>query len=377
MLEKKARAKRVKVLKVLSAEEKVDEQRRLVWAHAQMEEAYRRELGLEPAAERSQGGKKGKKRARKALSVGVCAGEHAAAETENTMSAVMSDYEMERAARIDRNRAIMAQPCAEMERQGIPVAAAECAAPAEEPQPAEPRAPKRQREEPEGPARRSCRARTNVKSYAEGAALKFSGSVGGASKPCDSVCSIHGVPATGTAVGALWLNRAECNKAGVHAPYVAGIHSSGHDEAWHNGAYSVALTGAYEGDVDLGDEFTYTGNLRSNKRTAPQDRDQLMERGNKALAVNMWRELPLRVLRGGFKLASAHAPAAGLRYDGLYDVKEVWPELGASGYVIWRFRMKRRAEQAAAPWAVSGWQAAEAATIATLKEAAQTVGASV
>lgn len=36
-------------------------------------------------------------------------------------------------------------------------------------------------------------------------------------------------------------------------PTVAGIHGGG------DGAYSIALSGGYEDDIDLGDCFTYTG----------------------------------------------------------------------------------------------------------------------
>lgn len=42
--------------------------------------------------------------------------------------------------------------------------------------------------------------------------------------------------------------------AGVHGPWVGGIHGGG-----TTGAYSIVLSGGYEGDIDDGDEFTYTG----------------------------------------------------------------------------------------------------------------------
>lgn len=42
--------------------------------------------------------------------------------------------------------------------------------------------------------------------------------------------------------------------AGVHGPWVGGIHGSE-----RVGAYSVVLSGGYDGDIDDGDEFTYTG----------------------------------------------------------------------------------------------------------------------
>ncbi|KAH9937662.1 uncharacterized protein B0H18DRAFT_1081778 [Fomitopsis serialis] len=57
----------------------------------------------------------------------------------------------------------------------------------------------------------------------------------------------------GIKVGTWWMTREECSIDAVHAPWVGGI-SGGRDGAW-----SVALSGGYEDDVDLGDAFTYTG----------------------------------------------------------------------------------------------------------------------
>jgi E3 ubiquitin-protein ligase UHRF1 len=42
------------------------------------------------------------------------------------------------------------------------------------------------------------------------------------------------------------FHRAQCSNDAIHAPFVAGI-SGG-----PNGAYSVALSGGYDDDVDLG-----------------------------------------------------------------------------------------------------------------------------
>ncbi|KZT74652.1 hypothetical protein DAEQUDRAFT_659485 [Daedalea quercina L-15889] len=60
--------------------------------------------------------------------------------------------------------------------------------------------------------------------------------------------AIPGIP-----VGTWWMTREECSTDAIHAPWVAGI-AGGPD-----GAYSVALSGGYEDDVDLGEAFTYTG----------------------------------------------------------------------------------------------------------------------
>lgn len=55
----------------------------------------------------------------------------------------------------------------------------------------------------------------------------------------------------GVAVGTWWATRALCSTDSIHAPFVAGI------SAGPQGAYSVALSGGYEDDVDLGYAFTY------------------------------------------------------------------------------------------------------------------------
>ncbi|KAG5729549.1 hypothetical protein E4T56_gene17410 [Termitomyces sp. T112] len=82
-------------------------------------------------------------------------------------------------------------------------------------------------------------------------------------------------------IGSWWATRMECSRDAIHAPTVAGI--SGGPE----GAYSVALSGGYEDDVDLGYAFTYTGSggralkgtkaAPKNLRTAPQSSDQTFD----------------------------------------------------------------------------------------------------
>lgn len=60
----------------------------------------------------------------------------------------------------------------------------------------------------------------------------------------------------GTHVGQWWSGRMGCSQDGVHAPPVSGI--SGNE---HVGAWSVALSGGYEDDIDVGYAFTFTGQL--------------------------------------------------------------------------------------------------------------------
>ncbi|XP_059154417.1 uncharacterized protein LOC131939900 [Physella acuta] len=157
----------------------------------------------------------------------------------------------------------------------------------------------------------------------------------------------------GVEVGTTWLTRMECCRDGIHRPTVAGIHGG------ENGAYSIALSGGYEDDVDLGECFTYTGeggrDLKGTKanpknlRTAPQSKDQTLTRGNLALNRNVETKNPVRVIRG-YKLDSPFAPEEGYRYDGLYTVEKCWFTTGLSGYGVWKFALKRCDDQAPPPW---------------------------
>ncbi|KAJ1302291.1 hypothetical protein OPQ81_001108 [Rhizoctonia solani] len=153
---------------------------------------------------------------------------------------------------------------------------------------------------------------------------------------------IPGVP-----IGSWWETRAECSAAAIHAPFVAGI--SGGPE----GAYSVALSGGYDDDIDMGDAFTYTGSggrdLKGtaknpkNLRTAPQSSHQSFEHSfNKALKISSETRKPVRVIRG-FKLPSVYAPEAGYRYDGLYVVERAWMDRGNNpkGWQVCKFAFRR------------------------------------
>nr|KAG5686289.1 hypothetical protein BaRGS_010893 [Batillaria attramentaria] len=136
-------------------------------------------------------------------------------------------------------------------------------------------------------------------------------------------------------------------------PTVAGIHGG------EEGAYSIALSGGYEDDIDLGDCFTYTGeggrDLKGtrtnpkNLRTAPQSKDQTLTRGNLALSKNVTTGKPVRVIRG-YKLNSPFAPEEGYRYDGLYTVEKAWFTKGLSRFGVWKFALRRCKDQAPPPW---------------------------
>ncbi|KAJ7427209.1 E3 ubiquitin-protein ligase UHRF1 [Willisornis vidua] len=190
----------------------------------------------------------------------------------------------------------------------------------------------------------------------------------GRTKECTIVPSNHYGPIPGIPVGTMWKFRVQVSEAGVHRPHVAGIHGRSND-----GAYSLVLSGGYEDDIDHGNSFTYTGSggrdLSGNKRTAEQSCDQKLTNMNRALALNCsapindkhgaeakdWRAgKPVRVVRnvkGGKH--SKYAPEEGNRYDGIYKVVKYWPETGKSGFLVWRYLLRRDDEEPA-PWTKEG-----------------------
>lgn len=195
----------------------------------------------------------------------------------------------------------------------------------------------------------------------------------GRTRECTLVPPNHLGAIPGVEVGTQWKFRVQVSESGVHRPHVAGIH--GRDG---EGAFSIVLSGGYEDDVDEGDEFMYTGSggrdLSGNKRTAEQSCDQMLTRMNKALALNCaaslndksgaeakdWRAgKPVRVVRNckGRK-HSKYCPEEGNRYDGIYKVVKYWPEKGKSGFLVWRYLL-RRDDSSPAPWTSAGKKRSE------------------
>lgn len=190
----------------------------------------------------------------------------------------------------------------------------------------------------------------------------------GRTKECTLVPKNHYGPVPGVDVGTRWGFRSQVSEAGIHRALVAGIHGREGD-----GAYSLVLSGGYEDDVDNGDAFYYTGSggrdLSGNKRVNSQSSDQQLTRMNKALAMNCnapinakegaeakdWKKgKPVRVVRNS-NLAkhSKFAPKEGYRYDGIYKVVKYFPEKGKSGFIVWKYLL-RRDDPNPAPWEKDG-----------------------
>jgi len=144
-------------------------------------------------------------------------------------------------------------------------------------------------------------------------------------------------------IGKTFINRKELHKSRVHLPPMSGISGSQTE-----GAESIVLSGGYEDDEDYGEIIIYTGHGGNDPKTKKQVADQKLTRQNKALALNMIKGLPLRVIRGS-KHKSIYSPKSGYRYDGLYSVESYWKEKGNSGFTIWRFRLTKIEEDRSQP----------------------------
>jgi E3 ubiquitin-protein ligase UHRF1 len=183
-------------------------------------------------------------------------------------------------------------------------------------------------------------------------------------RECTLVPPTHYGPIPGIEVGTCWMYRVQVSESGVHRPPVGGMHWRESD-----GVYSIVLRGGYEDDIDNGDEFLYTGSRGSvfsgNKLTADQSCDETLTRLNRALALNCNAPLgtegaeatdwkggkPVRVVRSCKH--SRYAPEVGNRYDGIYKVVKYYPEKGNSGFVVWRYLL-RRDDKSPAPWTSEG-----------------------
>ena len=133
--------------------------------------------------------------------------------------------------------------------------------------------------------------------------------------------------------------RREAHEAGVHRPLQAGISGAAAD-----GADSIVASGGYEDDQDLGDTIVYTGHGGQDANTGARVADQVLERGNAALALNHARRLPVRVIRG-VNADPTFSPGSGYRYDGLFDVHDYWQERGKSGFQIFHQRLIDRSSR--------------------------------
>ncbi|KAI9781758.1 MAG: hypothetical protein M1839_005751 [Geoglossum umbratile] len=192
----------------------------------------------------------------------------------------------------------------------------------------------------------------------------------GHSKKCTIVGDSHRGPIPGIEVGQTWRFRKEAGEDGVHRPIVSGIAGSVNK----GGAVSIVIAAGYPEDEDHGNWFMYTGSggkdlKTKNRRTGEQTFDQELTKANLALAATCdslvsknggvaknWRNSKgIRVVRSD-KLRKHHpqyAPELGNRYDGIYKIVRYFPEIGKSGFQVYRYEF-RRDDPTPAPWTKQG-----------------------
>jgi len=141
------------------------------------------------------------------------------------------------------------------------------------------------------------------------------------------------VPLSGVEVGQVFQGRKELSHAGVHGPWMAGI-----DGNKVSGARSIVMSGGYDDDVDQGDRIIYTGSGKVVNGMLVAD--QVLDRGNEALAKSCDEKLPIRVSRGEH-CPSPYAPLEGYRYDGYYAVVRYFQTATSSGFNAWQFELLR------------------------------------
>eukprot|EP01018_Ginkgo_biloba_P034946 Gb_22168 [translate_table: standard] len=127
-------------------------------------------------------------------------------------------------------------------------------------------------------------------------------------------------------------------------------------------ATSIVASGGYADDVDNGEVLIYTGqggnNSSADKRQAE---DQKLERGNLSLKNCIDTKSPVRVIRGikepkhstgarGGKESTKNKMGITYTYDGLYHVEKYWQERGTSGFVVFKFQLRRMSGQPELAW---------------------------
>ncbi|KAG9231896.1 PUA-like domain-containing protein [Amylocarpus encephaloides] len=130
--------------------------------------------------------------------------------------------------------------------------------------------------------------------------------------------------ANGLVNGQWWPSRLCAMRDGAHGAIEAGIWGQ-----TNIGAFAVCVSEGHYQDKDAGKVILYCGTQGENRGKSI---------GTKQLDETMRSGEPLRVLRAA-KKDSKYAPEKGIRYDGLYEVKD--SEILDSENVMVRFTLKR------------------------------------
>ncbi|KAK9050889.1 hypothetical protein SSX86_027514 [Deinandra increscens subsp. villosa] len=150
----------------------------------------------------------------------------------------------------------------------------------------------------------------------------------------------------GIDVGYQFYSRAEMVALGLHSHWLNCIDYMGSSyeimEEFKGYTFPIAiaivLSGQYKDDQDNSEDIVYAGECGNDfTGSEHQFKKQEISRDNLALKNSLEQCIPVRVIRGHtgdnhFKIYT---------YDGLYKVSECWPAEGASGFVVYKYRLKR------------------------------------
>jgi euchromatic histone-lysine N-methyltransferase len=144
----------------------------------------------------------------------------------------------------------------------------------------------------------------------------------------------------GLNVGDCFFYRFELLLVGLHREVQAGI-ACYRPKNGDSVASSVIASGGYEDDQDNGEFLVYTGqggnNYYGDRRQA---KDQTATRGNLGLQNSCRQKTPVRVIRGHSNVPSSPSGKV-YSYDGLYEVEKFTKEQGNSGFMVFKFFMRR------------------------------------
>lgn len=123
---------------------------------------------------------------------------------------------------------------------------------------------------------------------------------------------------------------------------IQGARISGISGTITSGAYSIIISGAYESvDEDFGNTVFYSG---PGSATVTNTETAVSNNGTRALSMSFKSQNDIRVLRSsGAKWDGS--PRAGLRYDGLYKVKDITTAKNKKNGAYLRFRLERSPNQ--------------------------------
>ncbi|CAN8236508.1 unnamed protein product [Cochlearia groenlandica] len=152
----------------------------------------------------------------------------------------------------------------------------------------------------------------------------------------------------GIDVGHQFFSRSEMVAVGFHSHWLNGIDYMGleYKSEYSDTDYqfplatSVVISGQYEDDEDKAYDVSYTGqgghDLTGGKC---QIKDQVLLKGNLALKNCIKHGVPVRVTRG-HNCKNSYTKRI-YTYDGLYKVLKCKAEKGKSGFIVYKYRLKR------------------------------------